>query len=80
QHMYDNYAEALDDTVVCVMSRADVHKYLLSDARIAARITAILGRRLVADLEQRLSDSVFKTVALGVPPACGGASPPHSAP
>ncbi|MFC9915006.1 Crp/Fnr family transcriptional regulator [Streptomyces sp. NPDC059862] len=62
QHMYDNFAEALDDTVVCVMSRADVHKYLLSDARIAARITAILGRRL-SDLEQRLSDSVFKTVA-----------------
>ncbi|MGP4088089.1 Crp/Fnr family transcriptional regulator [Streptomyces sp. KR55] len=62
QHMYDNYAEALDDVTVCVMSRADVHRFLLSDARIAARITAILGRRL-ADLEQRLSDSVFKTVA-----------------
>ncbi|WP_328876127.1 Crp/Fnr family transcriptional regulator [Streptomyces sp. NBC_00287] len=62
QHMYDNYAEALDDVTVCVMSRADVHKFLLADARIAARITAILGRRL-ADLERRLSDSVFKTVA-----------------
>ncbi|MCP3821597.1 Crp/Fnr family transcriptional regulator [Streptomyces sp. A3M-1-3] len=62
QHMYDNYAEALDDVSVCVMSRADVHRFLLSDARIAARITTILGRRL-ADLEQRLSDSVFKTVA-----------------
>ncbi|MFD7279477.1 Crp/Fnr family transcriptional regulator [Streptomyces sp. NPDC059862] len=62
QHMYGNYAEALDDSVVCVMSRADVHRLLLTDARIAARITAILGRRL-ADLEQRLSDSVFKTVA-----------------
>lgn len=62
QRMYDNYAEALDDAVVCVMSRADVHRFLLSDARISARITAILGRRL-ADLEQRLSDSVFKTVA-----------------
>ncbi|MFG3406784.1 Crp/Fnr family transcriptional regulator [Streptomyces sp. NPDC048142] len=62
QHMYDNYAEALDDTIVCVMSHADVHRLLLTDARIAARITAILGRRL-AELEQRLSDSVFKTVA-----------------
>ncbi|GFH37876.1 Crp/Fnr family transcriptional regulator [Streptomyces pacificus] len=62
QHMYDNYAEALDDVIVCVMSRADVNRLLLSDARIAARITAILGRRL-AELEQRLSDSVFKTVA-----------------
>ncbi|MGW0916796.1 Crp/Fnr family transcriptional regulator [Streptomyces sp. NPDC002784] len=62
QRMYDNFAEALDDAVVCVMSRADVHRFLLSDARISARITAILGGRL-ADLEQRLSDSVFKTVA-----------------
>ncbi|MBA2951756.1 Crp/Fnr family transcriptional regulator [Streptomyces sp. PSKA28] len=62
QYMYDNYAEALDDVTVCVMSRADVNRLLLRDARIAARITEILGRRL-ADLEQRLSDSVFKTVA-----------------
>ncbi|MFI7360015.1 Crp/Fnr family transcriptional regulator [Streptomyces avidinii] len=58
QHMYDNYAEALEDTIVCVMSRADVNRLLLTDARI----TTILGRRL-AELEQRLSDSVFKTVA-----------------
>ncbi|UGY91485.1 Crp/Fnr family transcriptional regulator [Streptomyces gobiensis] len=61
QRMYDNYAEALDDVTVCVMSRADVHRFLLSDARIAARITEILGGRLSA-LEQRLSDSVFKSV------------------
>lgn len=38
QHMYDNYAEALDDTVVCVMSRTDVNRPLLSDARIAALV------------------------------------------
>ncbi|WP_308296048.1 Crp/Fnr family transcriptional regulator [Streptomyces sp. ISL-96] len=62
QRMYGNYAEALDDATVCVMSRDDVHRLLLSDPRIAARITAILGRRL-ADLEQRLSDTVFKSVA-----------------
>jgi CRP/FNR family cyclic AMP-dependent transcriptional regulator len=61
QRMYDNYAEALDEAVVCVMSRADVQRYLLSDARIAARITAILGERLI-DLERRLSDTVFKSV------------------
>lgn len=61
QHMHDNFAEALDDSVVCVMSRADVQKFLLSDPRIAARISEILGRR-VAELERRLSDTVFKTV------------------
>ncbi|MGW0773527.1 Crp/Fnr family transcriptional regulator [Streptomyces sp. NPDC002835] len=61
QRMYDNFAEALDDVTVCVMSRADVHRFLLADARISARITEILGRRLT-DLERRLSDSVFKSV------------------
>ena len=61
QHMYDNFAEAMEQTDVCVMSSADVHKFLLSDVRIAARITNILGRRLI-EMERRLSDSVFKSV------------------
>lgn len=61
QSMHDNYAEALDDVVVCVMTRPDVHRLLLGDPRIASRISEILGRRLAA-LEQRLSDAVFKSV------------------
>ncbi len=61
QHMYDNYAEALDEAVVCVMSRDDVHKFLMTDPRIAARIATILGTRL-AEMERRLSDTVFKSV------------------
>jgi CRP/FNR family cyclic AMP-dependent transcriptional regulator len=61
QHMYDNYAEALDEAVVCVMNRSNVQQYLLSDPRIATRITEILGRRLV-EMERRLCDSVFKSV------------------
>lgn len=61
QHMYDNFAEALDEAVVCVMSREDVQRFLLSDPRIAARITTILGQRL-AEMERRLSDTVFKSV------------------
>lgn len=61
QQMYDNYAEALDESLVCVMSRPDVHRFLLSDPRISARITEILGNRLAA-MEQRLSDAVFKSV------------------
>lgn len=61
QQMHDNFAEALDDVTVCVMSRADVHRLLLSDARIAARISETLGQR-VSELEHRLSDSVFKSV------------------
>ena len=61
QHMYDNYAEALDEAVVCVMNRSCVQQHLLSDPRIATRITEILGRRLI-EMERRLSDTVFKSV------------------
>jgi CRP/FNR family cyclic AMP-dependent transcriptional regulator len=59
--MHDSFAEALDDVVVCVMTRADVQRLLLGDARIAARISETLGRRL-GELEQRLADAIFKTV------------------
>ena len=54
QLLYDNFAEALDEAVVCVMKRSDVRRFLLSDPRIAARIIAILGQRLI-DMERRLS-------------------------
>jgi CRP-like cAMP-binding protein len=60
QQMHDSFAEALDDVVVCVMSKRDVRRLLLGDARIAARISETLGRRL-GELEQRLSDAVFKS-------------------
>lgn len=59
--MHDSFAEALEECVVCVMTEADVRRLLLGDARIAARITEILGRRLGA-VEQRLTDTVFKSV------------------
>ena len=61
QQMHDSFAEALDDAVVCVMSKADVRNLLLGDPRIAARISETLGRR-IGQLEQKLSDAVFKTV------------------
>lgn len=61
QQMYDNYAEALDEALVCVMNRADVHRFLLSDPRISMRIAEILGRRLKA-MEQQYTDAVFKSV------------------
>ncbi|NUP76566.1 MAG: Crp/Fnr family transcriptional regulator [Nonomuraea sp.] len=61
QQMHDSFAEALDSVVVCVMTKADVRRLLLGDTRIAARISETLGRRL-GELEQRLSDAVFKTV------------------
>jgi CRP-like cAMP-binding protein len=61
QQMHDNFAEALDEVTVCVMNRADVHRFLLADPRIAARIAEILGRR-VSELERRLTDTALKSV------------------
>jgi CRP-like cAMP-binding protein len=61
QQMHDSFAEAMEDVVVCIMTKADVQTLLLGDQRIAARISETLGRRLGA-LEQRLSDAVFKSV------------------
>jgi CRP/FNR family transcriptional regulator, cyclic AMP receptor protein len=56
QHMDDHVAEALGEATAWVLSRADVQRLLLSDPRIAARITEILGSRLVE------IDTAFKTV------------------
>lgn len=61
QQMHDSFAEALDDVVVCVMTTADVRRLLLGDARIAARISETLGRR-IGELEQKFTDAVFKSV------------------
>jgi CRP-like cAMP-binding protein len=61
QRMYDNFAEAVDEVVVCVLNRDCVRTHLLSNPRIATRIAEILGQRLI-EMERRLSDTVFKTV------------------
>lgn len=60
QHLDQSYAEAIEPCVVCLMSRADVERLLLSDPRIATRVAEFLGSR-VADLERRLGDSVLKS-------------------
>jgi CRP/FNR family cyclic AMP-dependent transcriptional regulator len=61
QRMGDSYAEMLEPGVLCLMSRADVQRLLLSDLRIVTRITDALGRR-VGELERRLADTVLKPV------------------
>lgn len=61
QRMGDTYAEMLEDGLVCVMNRVDVTRLLLTDLRIVARITDLLGAR-VDQLEQRLVDTALKPV------------------
>jgi CRP/FNR family cyclic AMP-dependent transcriptional regulator len=61
QRMGEGFAETLEPSVLCLMSEQDVRGMLLADTRIATRIITGLGRRL-ADVEQRLADTVLKTV------------------
>lgn len=60
QSLEGTFAETLEPSTVCMMSRADVDRLLLSDPRIAARVAGLLGRR-VAELEHRLADTVLKS-------------------
>lgn len=59
--MRANWAEALEPSELCLMSRTDVRELLFTDARIALRIAEQLSARL-ADLEQRLTDLTCKTL------------------
>lgn len=62
QQMHDQFAEAMQSCVICLMSREDVFQLLLSDQRIASRIAETLGNRLL-EMERRLSDFAFKNVS-----------------
>ncbi|MGV8971464.1 MAG: Crp/Fnr family transcriptional regulator [Rhodoglobus sp.] len=59
QRMYDNYAEAIEATEICQLSVQDVERHLLSDPRIAVRISRHLGEE-VARLEERLTDLALR--------------------
>lgn len=60
QALDQTWAETIEPCVVCLMSRQDVQRLLLSDPRIAVRVAEFLGSR-VADLERRLGDTVLRT-------------------
>lgn len=60
QRMGEGFAETVEPSVLCLMSEEDVRNLLLADPRIATRMITGLGRRL-AEVEQRLADTVLKT-------------------
>lgn len=57
--MRSTWAEALEPSELCLMSRADVARLLFADDRIALRIAEQLSAR-VGELEQRLTDLTSK--------------------
>lgn len=59
QGMYDTFAEAMEDCLLCVMSRRDVQNWLLSKPAVALRICEEMAARLM-DTERQLEAFVFK--------------------
>ena len=59
QRMDGNYAEAIEDSVICLLTAADVEAHLLSDPRIAVRISRLLAEQVVR-LESRLADLALR--------------------
>src|SRR5262252_8013852 len=55
-------AEAVDDSLLCVMSEADVERLVLSKPQVGLRMIEILGRRLAA-AEAKLEEFAYLTAS-----------------
>lgn len=61
QGMHQTFAEAVEDSTVCVLGREDVERLILSKPQVALRLVAVIGERLT-EAESRLKDIAFKSV------------------
>jgi CRP-like cAMP-binding protein len=59
--MHNTFAEAIEDCLICVMSRNDLERLLLNKPQVALRILESTGRRL-RDAEERLENMAFKGI------------------
>jgi CRP/FNR family transcriptional regulator, cyclic AMP receptor protein len=61
QGMHNTFAEATEDCILCVMSREDVERLLITKPRVALRIFEAMGNRL-KETEARLEAIAFKGI------------------
>lgn len=54
-------AEALDDTLICVIQREDFNRYLAMHPNMTVRLTKLIGLRL-KKIQSRVEDLVFRDV------------------
>ena len=59
--MHNTFAEAVEDCMICVMSRNDLERLILSKPQVALRILEVTGPRL-RDAEERLENMAFKGI------------------
>lgn len=62
QGMYESFAEATSDCLLCAMSRSDVERLILTKPAVGLRVLEVLGKRLTA-IEATLEGVVFKRVS-----------------
>lgn len=61
QGMHNTFAEALDECMLCVMSRADVERLMRERPEVAFRFVEAMGERLT-ETEKQLEDLAFKSI------------------
>lgn len=61
QGMHNTFAEAVDECILCVMSRSDVERLVREKPNVAFRFVEAMGERL-SQLETRLEDIAFKSI------------------
>ena len=61
QQMHNTFAEATEDCLLCVMSRHDVERLILSKPSVAIRIMDVMANRL-REAEARMEDMAFKSI------------------
>ena len=59
--MHNTFAEAVEDCLICVMSRTDLERLILNKPQVALRILDITGKRL-REAEERLENMAFKGI------------------
>ncbi len=59
--VYDTFAEAVEDSVLCFMSRRSLEALISSNPKVAVRLLHLIGQRL-RDTEERLEETVFHQV------------------
>jgi len=59
--LHNTFAEAIEDCLICVMSRNDLERLILSKPQVALRILDVTGKRL-REAEERLENMAFKGI------------------
>jgi len=62
QHMYQTYAQALDDCTICIWNREQVQQIFVEKPEIAFRFLEAVGNRLT-QVEERLAEVTFQPIA-----------------